>query len=467
MAMTARHLAKRAPIVAYSARRSRSPSRPSVTCSPAKPASGLAPVSTLIPATMPARVSASTNDRPASVFCRIVSSYRIAPLMHVPRRGVVTIRSRYWRRISAVCGMSSLAKRLLHVAVLSSIASRPRSPATSAAAVSTRRFVLMAALGASCATLAAMPVISACHDLAKAAAPSRCSRSASASSSIPAARSSAITVSASPPSAGIAPADLAVIGECFQRLLGDRVDGVGRGERFEIQRVGSGRILDAGARPEQPLRMRSGGGELSPTRPDEQLAIGLVGASGDGDAEAIALLRRELGVRRDVPAAHEQRRHRLDLRIEPGGDAPLDAAQVGLGGGAVVLAREQQRDVDRHAGEDRFLDRRNARRRARNLDVEIGPVGGGMQAPRGLDRPPRCRRRGAARPRARPSRRRRHWRGGSAGTGRRRASGPAARGRRTAPRPICLAEPDRRSARRRTRRRRSPARRSSGSMSAR
>ena len=41
-------------------------------------------------------------------------------------------------------------------------------------------------------------------------------------------------------------------------------------------------------------------------------------------------------------------------------DAPLDAAQIRLGRREVVLAREQQRHVDRHAGEDRFLDRRQA-----------------------------------------------------------------------------------------------------------
>ena len=57
--------------------------------------------------------------------------------------------------------------------------------------------------------------------------------------------------------------------------------------------------------------------------------------------------------------------------VAPGGDAPFDAAQIGLGGGEVLLAREQQRHVDRHAVEDRFLDRRNAFRRAGNLDEQI------------------------------------------------------------------------------------------------
>src|SRR6185437_10488315 len=39
--------------------------------------------------------------------------------------------------------------------------------------------------------------------------------------------------------------------------------------------------------------------------------------------------------------------------------------------GEILLAREQQRDVDRHAAIDRFLDRRNAGRRAGNLDEQV------------------------------------------------------------------------------------------------
>ena len=87
-----------------------------------------------------------------------------------------------------------------------------------------------------------------------------------------------------------------------------------------------------------------------------------------------APLGRNLVLDGDVPAADEERGDRFDLRIEPGRDAPLDAAQVGLGRGQILLAREQQRHVDRHAGEDRGLDRLHAGRRPRDLDVEIGPV---------------------------------------------------------------------------------------------
>ena len=143
MVMTPRHFAKRAPIAAYSASRSRRPSRPSVTSSPAKPAIGLAPASTLMPGTMPACPSACAKGTPAFVVCRIVSSNRIAPPMLSPSPGAVTIMSRYCRCISAVCGMPSGANRLLQVDVLSSIASRPRPSARSARAVSVSRCAFM------------------------------------------------------------------------------------------------------------------------------------------------------------------------------------------------------------------------------------------------------------------------------------------------------------------------------------
>src|SRR4029079_1685042 len=73
-----------------------------------------------------------------------VSSCSMARLIARRSPGVVTIMSRYARRIASVCAMPSLAKRLSHVGVLSSIASRPRSPATSAWAVSMSRDRFMA-----------------------------------------------------------------------------------------------------------------------------------------------------------------------------------------------------------------------------------------------------------------------------------------------------------------------------------
>ena len=86
---TARHLAKRAPMPVYSARRSRSPSSPSVTVSPDEPASGFAPVSTLMPGRMPWLDKACASDPPPECLWCMVSSYMIAPLMKSSTPGVL------------------------------------------------------------------------------------------------------------------------------------------------------------------------------------------------------------------------------------------------------------------------------------------------------------------------------------------------------------------------------------------
>jgi len=96
-----------------------------------------APRSTLIPGTMPDSTRAATKLVPSFVRWRIVSSYRMAPPMDSPNRGVVMISSRYSRRLSGVFGMPQRANRLLQVPLLSSMASRPLSSANSAFAVST------------------------------------------------------------------------------------------------------------------------------------------------------------------------------------------------------------------------------------------------------------------------------------------------------------------------------------------
>ena len=131
IAITARHLAKRAPSFRYSASRSRSPSRPSVTFSSGKFAIGLAPLSTLIPGIIPCCSSASTKVRPSRVFCRIVSSKRITPLINSPAPAVVNRISRYARRFSSVEGTLMLFNRFSMVPELSSAARIPLPAATS------------------------------------------------------------------------------------------------------------------------------------------------------------------------------------------------------------------------------------------------------------------------------------------------------------------------------------------------
>ena len=64
MMMTPRHLQKRAPICAYSAKRSRSSSSPSVIFSPGRPAKSFAPISTLTPGMIPASITALIKGVP-------------------------------------------------------------------------------------------------------------------------------------------------------------------------------------------------------------------------------------------------------------------------------------------------------------------------------------------------------------------------------------------------------------------
>ena len=135
MAMTPRHLVNFAPSLAYSSRRSRSPSRPSVTCSPSAPASGFAPRSTLMPGMMSWLLSTSTNARPSFALCRSVSSYRMTPLMYSPAPCVLKSSCRHARRLSSVDSTPIEARRRVMVPVLSSAARMPRPGATSARAM--------------------------------------------------------------------------------------------------------------------------------------------------------------------------------------------------------------------------------------------------------------------------------------------------------------------------------------------
>ena len=83
--------------------------------------------------------------------------------------------------------------------------------------------------------------------------------------------------------------------------------------------------------------------------------------------------------RRLVPAADEHRGDRAHVGAQSSSDAALQAAHVGIGGPHIVVAREQQRDVDRHAREDRLLDGGKALERAGDLDEQVRTVGLGMQ----------------------------------------------------------------------------------------
>ena len=140
------------------------------------------------------------------------------------------------------------------------------------------------------ALLDSMQAIRSFQDLTKDEAPSSCSRAASASMSMPALAKLGQHRLAVAAIRRERLADLAVIGEGLERALRHGVDGEGRGERLHVEDVGGLRVLGAGAGPEQALRAGAGIGGALEARRGEQLAIGLVGALGDRDAEPVGQL---------------------------------------------------------------------------------------------------------------------------------------------------------------------------------
>ena len=169
---------------------------------------------------------------------------------------------------------------------------------------------------------------------------------------------------------------LAMLAERQQRLLGHGVDRVGRGQRADIKHVGRLGILGPRAGEEQTLRTRAVIRQPLPAVGFEHVAIGLVGLLADGHAEfGRAISPGTLSI-----VALSQRLMNSEATERTSGLRPAATrrsrpAHVGVGGGQIMLAGEQQRDVDRHAGEDRLFDRGRSLLGAGNLDEQIGAVG--------------------------------------------------------------------------------------------
>ena len=87
-------------------------------------------------------------------------------------------------------------------------------------------------------------------------------------------------------------------------------------------------------------------------------------------SEPLPQARVDLGVH----ARDEEARHRVHVERVASLQAPLHAADVGLGDGRVGLDAEQQRHVDVDPLGDRLLDRRHALVGAGDLDHQVGPV---------------------------------------------------------------------------------------------
>ena len=194
----------------------------------------------------------------------------------------------------------------------------------------------------------------------------------------------------------------------------------------------------------------------------------LVGELRVGDRGRAAQLRSaerlEALVGGGVDARDEERGDRGDpVDRLAGGGAVLQPREPRLGDRGPRVEREQQRDVDVDPLGDRRADRRDALRRAGDLDHHVRAVAARPQVARHRERRPPCRARRSARPRARRSRRRRRCAPRRAAARRRRPARPRSRASSRSPRRRRRCASARRAARRSRGCRGSPARRSTGS----
>src|SRR4029450_13746824 len=228
--------------------------------------------------------------------------------------------------------------------------------------------------------------MSSCQDLTNDLAPSSWSWAARASMSMPALANCVSTASQSPPSAGRSAPSSPCSARAFKVPSGMvfTVNGAARALMYRMSEA-SGSLAPVLAHSRRcgrapALYTRCQRGELSrvrqalyvrcamampswlrsapgvvPTMPAwraQQGPAGLVRPLRHGDAELVAHRLGHFAHDRGVPAADEHRGDGADLGFEPGFDAPLDAAQERLGRRQVMLAGEQQCDIDRHAGKD-------------------------------------------------------------------------------------------------------------------
>ena len=75
------------------------------------------------------------------------------------------------------------------------------------------------------------------------------------------------------------------------------------------------------------------------------------------------------------------------MHIAAGGGQRLEAGDVGLSDGGVVVLGKQQGDVDVQPLADQRFNRRHTRRRTRHLDHQVGAIDIGRQSQGFVDRP--------------------------------------------------------------------------------
>src|SRR6266516_3610154 len=161
-------------------------------------------------------------------------------------------------------------------------------------------------------------------------------------------------------------------GKSFQCAFRHGVDRERCSQTLDVKNVGGLRVLGPCAGPQQALRTSAKVVDTLPKVRAKESAHGFVGAFRHGNAKLVMQLVRRLVRDGAVPAADEYGGDGGYIGIESGRDTPLDAAQERLGRRKIMLAGKQQRDIDRYAGEDRLLDRREAFLRSGNLDSQVG-----------------------------------------------------------------------------------------------
>ena len=185
--------------------------------------------------------------------------------------------------------------------------------------------------------------------------------------------------------------DVALAGGRLQRRERHRVDRVGADQPVDVERVGVGRVLDAGRRPQRALHRAAGGAQRGELVAVEDAPERLVGGARVGEPraplEVLAPERGEPLVDLGVDARDEERGDRVAVERQAVGVPALHRADVRAHHVLVGGDAEQQRDVDVHPLVQRRLDRRDARRRRRDLDHQVGPVDEPPVEPRLLDRP--------------------------------------------------------------------------------
>ncbi len=174
-----------------------------------------------------------------------------------------------------------------------------------------------------------------------------------------------------------------------------RVDGVRPDQVVRIESIRVGRILGAGAGPENALQAGALLRQLLPAVTGEGGLEALVGHLGIGDADGAlqglcsgALYRLQHPVHLDVHPADEEGGHRGDLGdVASVGVQRLQPGDVGLRHLIILIEREHQGNVDVDPLTDERLDGRHALGRGGHLDHHVGPIDGCEQPTRFRDGP--------------------------------------------------------------------------------